>query len=68
MGITSRKVSTALYLEPEQHEDLRALSQYTKVPMAAYLRDAVDMVRQKHAEQIAAAKAAAQTAGAEAPR
>jgi predicted DNA-binding protein len=57
--MAERKISTALYLTPEQHEAMKLLSGHTKVPMAVYLRDAVDMVIQKHAPEIEAARAAA---------
>lgn len=52
--MTQRKIATALYLTPEQHDGLKKLSAHTKVPMASYLRDAVDVVLQQHAAELAA--------------
>jgi len=39
-----RKKSTTLYLEADQHERLKALSIRTRVPVAEYIREAVDLV------------------------
>lgn len=37
-----RRISTTVYLDPEQIRDLRALAESTRVPMAALIRDAID--------------------------
>jgi len=44
------KVSVQAYLEPEQATQLRALSDLTQVPMQTYLREGVDMVIAKYAQ------------------
>jgi len=39
-----RKVSTTVYLTPEQDEQLKLLNQKTKVPVAEYVRQGIDLV------------------------
>lgn len=39
-----KRVFTGVYFDRAQHEALRALSDKTRVPLAAYLREAVDML------------------------
>lgn len=37
-----RKISTSIYLTPEQHARLKLLSTHTKIPFAVLIRQAVD--------------------------
>ncbi len=37
-----RRVRVALFIEPEQRDQLQALSQATRVPWAIYVREAID--------------------------
>ncbi|MCK6545796.1 ribbon-helix-helix domain-containing protein [Myxococcota bacterium] len=46
-----RKVLTTVYLEPEQDALLKALSERTGVPVAAYIRQGIDLVLEAH-EQV----------------
>jgi hypothetical protein len=46
-----RKVATTVYLEHEQREQLRALSERTRVPVATYVRDGVALVIAQHEAQ-----------------
>jgi hypothetical protein len=39
-----RKVSTTVYITPEQDERLKLLHQKTKVPVAEYIRQGIDLV------------------------
>lgn len=39
-----KKVSTTVYLEPGQVEQLAALSKLTKVPTAEYIRQGIDLL------------------------
>jgi len=39
-----KRVFTGVYFDRAQHDALRALSDKTRVPLAAYLREAVDML------------------------
>ncbi|HEY2899497.1 MAG TPA: ribbon-helix-helix domain-containing protein [Polyangia bacterium] len=44
------KISTTIYITPEQSQRLRQLHDKTKVPVAEYIRQGIDMVleKQKH--------------------
>jgi predicted DNA-binding protein len=44
------KISTTIYITPEQNERLKLLHDKTKVPVAEYIRQGIDMVleQQKH--------------------
>ena len=43
-----KRVFTGVYCDRPQHDALRALSDRTRVPLAAYLREAVDMLLAKY--------------------
>jgi predicted DNA-binding protein len=43
-----RRVLTSLYLDPPVHMALKALSAKTRVPVAVYLREAIDDVLTKY--------------------
>ena len=45
---TARKVLKHLYITPEQRDRLEALSARTRVPMAVYIRDGIDLILRKH--------------------
>lgn len=47
-----KKISTTIYITPEQSERLKLLNQRTKVPIAVYIREGIDMVLEKHREQL----------------
>lgn len=38
-----KRMSTTVYLDPEQHEHLKELSEVTRVPMASIIREGVDL-------------------------
>lgn len=46
-----KKVSTTIYLEAHQAEILKALSMKTKVPVAVYIRSAVDRILTEASEK-----------------
>lgn len=48
-----KRVFTGVYFDRPQHDALRALSDKTRVPLAAYLREAVDMLLAKYGVKIA---------------
>lgn len=50
--MASNKVSTTVYLERAQDERLKALSKRTRVPVAEYIRQGVDLVLQRYQDQI----------------
>lgn len=47
-----KKVSTTIYITPDQNERLKLLHERTKVPVAVYIREGIDMVLEKHAESL----------------
>lgn len=55
-GITSavarKKLSTTVYLTVEQDAALKELSVKTKVPAAEYIRQGVDLILEKHREEL----------------
>jgi predicted DNA-binding protein len=42
-----RKLSTTIYITPEQNERLKQLSEKTKVPIAEYIRQGIDLVLER---------------------
>ncbi|MFH1729193.1 MAG: ribbon-helix-helix domain-containing protein [Pseudomonadota bacterium] len=48
----NKKISTTVYLTEEQLERLRKLNENTKVPIAEYIREGVDLVLEKHRDQV----------------
>ncbi len=47
-----RKITTTVYLTEEQNILLKTLSQRSKVPVAEYVRQGVDLILQKNAHLI----------------
>jgi hypothetical protein len=43
-----KKVSTTVYITMEQNDSLKVLNQKTKVPIAEYIREGIDMVLEKY--------------------
>ena len=43
-----KKLSTTVYITPEQNERLKLLHDRTKVPVAEYIRQGIDLVLQKY--------------------
>ncbi|HYV47609.1 MAG TPA: ribbon-helix-helix domain-containing protein [Myxococcaceae bacterium] len=43
-----KKISTTIYITPEQNELLKMLNQKTKVPVAEYIRQGIDLVLEKY--------------------
>jgi predicted DNA-binding protein len=48
----AKKVSTTVYLTPEQLDALKALSERTRVPIAEYIREGVEMVLERHGSKL----------------
>jgi hypothetical protein len=46
--MSRRKVSTTVYITPEQAEQLKLLHDRTKVPIAAYIREGIDMMLKRY--------------------
>jgi len=47
-----KRVVTTVYLNPEQLANLKLLHKVTRVPMAEYLREAVDLVLERYAKEL----------------
>ncbi len=43
-----KKISTTVYITPEQSERLKLLHERTKVPVAEYIRQGIDLVLDKY--------------------
>ena len=43
-----KKISTTIYITPEQNERLKELNAKTKVPVAEYIRQGIDLVLEKY--------------------
>lgn len=43
-----KKISTTVYITQEQNSLLKLLNQKTKVPIAEYIREGIDLVLTKH--------------------
>jgi predicted DNA-binding protein len=49
--MSRKKISTTIYITPEQNDRLKLLHERTKVPIAVYIREGIDMVL-KHYEHV----------------
>jgi len=47
-----KKISTTVYITPEQDEKLKLLNRKTKVPVAEYIREGIDLVLDRHREHL----------------
>jgi predicted DNA-binding protein len=47
-----KKVSTTIYITPEQSEQLKLLHDKTKVPVAEYIRQGIDLVLEKQKDNL----------------
>jgi hypothetical protein len=46
--VPRKKLSTTIYITPEQDEKLKLLHQRTRVPVAEYIRQGIDMVLEQY--------------------
>lgn len=47
-----KKISTTVYITAEQKEALDLLHERTKVPVAVYIREGIDLVLEKHRDDL----------------
>jgi predicted DNA-binding protein len=47
--MSRKKISTTIYVTPEQNDQLKILHSRTKVPIAVYIREGIDLVLARHA-------------------
>jgi len=50
--MSRKKISTTVYITPEQDEKLKLLNRKTKVPVAEYIREGIDMVLDQYREHL----------------
>ena len=50
--MSRKKLSTTVYITPEQNQRLKELHERTKVPVAEYIRQGIDMVLEKYADKL----------------
>ena len=50
--MSRKKVSTTIYITPEQADHLKLLHDRTKVPIAVYIREGIDLVLRRHADEL----------------
>ena len=46
--MSRKKISTTIYVTPEQSDQLRLLHERTKVPVAVYIREGIDLVLRQY--------------------
>jgi hypothetical protein len=47
--MSRKKLSTTIYVTPEQNDKLKLLHERTKVPVAVYIREGIDLVLRQYA-------------------
>lgn len=47
-----KKISTTVYITPEQDARLKVLHARTKVPVAEYIRQGIDLILEKHQDKL----------------
>jgi hypothetical protein len=51
-SVSRKKISTTVYITPEQNHLLKQLSDRTKVPVAEYIRQGIDLILAKNRDQL----------------
>ncbi len=52
LAMARKKISTTVYITPEQNELLKQLHDKTKVPVAEYIRQGIDLVLEKQRDNL----------------
>ncbi|MBC7174339.1 MAG: ribbon-helix-helix domain-containing protein [Polyangiaceae bacterium] len=47
-----KKISTTVYITAEQNEQLKVLHDRTKVPIAVYIREGIDLVLERYKNEL----------------
>jgi predicted DNA-binding protein len=47
-----KKLSTTIYITPEQNAQLKLLNEKTKVPVSEYIRQGIDLVLEKYRSRL----------------
>jgi predicted DNA-binding protein len=64
----SKKITTTVYITEEQNQLLKELHKRTRVPVAEYMREGIDMVLEKYAENLPGQLELGEKSGAQRPR
>ena len=51
-ALARKKLSTTVYITPEQDARLKALHDRTKVPVAEYIRQGIDLILKQYKDQL----------------
>ena len=51
-AMSRKKLSTTVYITPQQNQRLKELHERTKVPVAEYIRQGIDLILAKHRAQL----------------
>ncbi|HWP06569.1 MAG TPA: ribbon-helix-helix domain-containing protein [Polyangiaceae bacterium] len=65
--MSRKKISTTIYITPEQNELLHLLHSRTKVPVAVYIREGIDLVLKKYEDSLPGQRMLDVAAAKEAP-
>ena len=47
-----KKVTTTIYITPEQNDRLKILNERTQIPVAEYIRQGIDLILQRNKEHL----------------
>ena len=50
--MSRKKISTTVYITEDQNDKLKLLNKKTKVPVAEYIRQGIDMVLERYKNEI----------------
>ncbi len=50
--MSRRKITTTIYITREQNEKLKALHEKTKVPIAEFIRQGIDLILERNKDQL----------------
>jgi hypothetical protein len=51
-AMSRKKISTTVYITPEQLDKLKSLNDKTKVPVAEYIRQGIDLILEKYKDKM----------------
>jgi len=66
--MSRKKISTTVYITPEQNERLHLLHERTKVPVAVYIREGIDLALKKYEHELPGQLSLGETPGARTAR
>jgi Ribbon-helix-helix domain len=49
IAVSRKKISTTIYVTPDQNDRLKLLHETTKVPVAVYIREGIDLILAQYA-------------------